>query len=115
MWLLDVNMPRQLKGLLAELGIPAETANDRGWGTLVNGKLLEAAAASGFDCLLTRDRLFGDSVIRSQKRYPTFSIVLVTLPQVRASQFLNSFKEAWDKEPIVPMPGKTCSWPRGLA
>ncbi len=68
MWLLDVNMPRQLKGLLAELGIPAETTNDRGWGALVNGKLLEAAAASGYDCLLARDRLFGESVIGSLKR-----------------------------------------------
>jgi len=61
MWLLDVNMPRQLKGLLAELGITAETANAQGWGTLVNGELLEAAASSGFECLLTRDRLFGQS------------------------------------------------------
>ena len=48
MWLLDVNMPRQLKGLLAELGITAETANAQGWGTLVNGELLEAAASSRF-------------------------------------------------------------------
>ena len=47
MWLLDVNMPRQLKPLLAELGITAETANARGWGTLVNGDLLEAAATAG--------------------------------------------------------------------
>jgi hypothetical protein len=61
MWLLDVNMPRQLKALLADLGITADTANDRGWGTLVNGDLLEAAAAAGFKCLLTRDRLFGQS------------------------------------------------------
>ena len=58
-------MPRQLKGLLAELGIPTETANARGWGTLDNGELLEAAAVSGFNCLLTRDRLFGESVARS--------------------------------------------------
>jgi hypothetical protein len=50
MWLLDVNMPRQLKGLLSELGVSAETANDRGWGTLVNGELLKTAAISGFDC-----------------------------------------------------------------
>ena len=48
MWLLDVNMPRQLKALLSELGIPSETANAQGWGTLVNGELLEAAAALAF-------------------------------------------------------------------
>ena len=70
MWLLDVNMPRQLKAVLADLGITAETANARGWGTLVNGELLEAAAASGFDCLLTRDRLFGESVAKNLKRCP---------------------------------------------
>jgi hypothetical protein len=113
MWLLDVNMPRQLKGLLAELGISAETANDRGWGTLVNGKLLDAAANSGFDCLLTRDRLFGQTATGSLKRYPFFSIVHVMLPQVRATQFLSSFRSAWEKEPITPISGETCSWPRG--
>lgn len=115
MWLLDVNMPRQLKGLLAELGIPVETANAQGWGTLVNGELLEAAAASGFDCLLTRDRLFGESVARSLKRYPTFSIVLVMLPQARASQFLASFRAAWEIEPIAPPPGEILSRPYGCA
>jgi hypothetical protein len=94
MWLLDVNVPRQLKGLLAEVGISAETANDRGWGTLINGRLLDAAANAGFDCLLTRDRLFGKSAGKTLKRYPHFAIVLVTLPQVRASQFLASFKSA---------------------
>ena len=111
MWLLDVNMPRQLKGLLAEFGIPADTAIARGWGTLVNGELLEAAAASGFDCLLTRDRLFGDSVARNLKRNPTFSIVLVMLPQVRAPQFLASFRAAWEIDPIAPAPGRVHSWP----
>ena len=111
MWLLDVNMPRQLRGLLGTLGIPAETANTRGWGTLVNGDLLEAAAASGFTCLLTRDRLFGESVARNLRRYPNFSIVLVLLPQVRASQFLASFKAAWEKGQITPTPGQVQSWP----
>jgi len=111
MWLLDVNMPRQLKGLLAELGITSETANTQGWGTLVNGKLLEAAAASGFECLLTRDRLFGQSASRLLRRYPNFSIVLVLIPQVGAPQFLASFRAAWDKSPIAPTPGQVQSWP----
>jgi hypothetical protein len=111
MWLLDVNKPRQLRGLLAELGINAETANARGWGTLVNGRLLEAAAESGFECLLTRDRLFGKSVSRNLKRHPTFSIVVVMLPQVRASQFLASFRAAWETAPIAPVPGQVITWP----
>ncbi len=105
MWLLDVNMPRQLKGLLAELGIPAETATERGWGTLVNGELLKAAADSGFSCLLTRDRLFGETAGRHLKDHPVFSVVIITLPQVRASQFLPPFREAWTKMPITPVPG----------
>jgi hypothetical protein len=88
MWLLDVNMPRQLKLLLDELGIPADTANARGWGTLANGDLLEAAASCGFNCLLTRDRLFGESVAVVLKRYPTFSIVHLTIPLARASHSL---------------------------
>jgi hypothetical protein len=111
MWLLDVNMPQQLVGLLAEFGISAQAANARGWGTLINGELLEAAAASGFDCLLTRDRLFEQSVAKNFKRYPRFSIVVVTLPQVRASQFLDSFRTAWENNPIEPAPGQAQSWP----
>ncbi len=111
MWLLDVNMPRQLQGLLAELGILAETAISRGWGTLVNGDLLEAAAASGFTCLLTRDRLFGESVASIWARHPAFSLVIVKLPQARAAHFLASFRAAWGKSPITPIPGQIQTWP----
>jgi hypothetical protein len=111
MWLLDVNMPRQLTKLLAGLGIASDTANARGWGTLVNGELLEAAANSGFNCLLTRDRLFGESAGLKISRYPDFSIVIVRLPQVRASQFLASFETAWRKNPISPIPGQAILWP----
>ncbi len=111
MWLLDVNMPRQLQGLLAELGISAETAVSRGWGTLVNGDLLEAAAASGFTSLLTRDRLFGESVARILAQHPAFSLVIITLPQARAAHFLASFRAAWGKNPIRPNPGQIQIWP----
>jgi hypothetical protein len=111
MWLLDVNMPRQLKETLAGLGIASETANAQGWGTLINGQLLKAAATSGFNCMLTRDRLFGESAGKNLKRYSYFSIVIVTLPQVRASQFISSFMAAWEKEPISPVPGQIRSWP----
>ena len=107
MWLLDVNMPRQLKGLLAELHISAETATERGWGTLVNGELLQATVNSGFSCLLTRDRLFGEAAAKDLKDYPLFFIVIITLPQVRASQFLSSFREAWGKKCFAWHP-RTC-------
>jgi hypothetical protein len=111
MWLLDVNMPRQLKGLLAELGFRADSASARGWGTLTNGDLLQEAAAAGFTCLLTRDQLFGESAARTLKLYPAFSIVLVVLPQVRAPRFLDAFRAAWGKQPIVPSPGQVLLWP----
>ncbi len=111
MWLLDVNMPRQLTGLLAELGISAETAAARGWGTLLNGDLLEAAVESGFSYLLTRDKLFGESVAGSLARYPSFSLVIVTLPRARAALFLASFRAAWEKNSIKPTPGHIQSWP----
>jgi len=50
MWLLDVNVPRQIVPVLAEFGIEAETADSRGWNVLTNGKLLEAASRAGFRC-----------------------------------------------------------------
>jgi len=44
MWLLDVNVPRQIAPVLREFGIEAETAESRGWNVLTNGKL----SGSGF-------------------------------------------------------------------
>jgi hypothetical protein len=51
MWLLDVNLPRKISGLLGELGIEAHCAGDRGWEGLTNGALVEAAEQSGFRCI----------------------------------------------------------------
>jgi hypothetical protein len=65
MWLLDANMDVHLASVLEELGIICETAAHRRWKALSNGQLVAAAVASGFDCLLTRDRLFGDSASRA--------------------------------------------------
>ena len=106
MWLLDVDMPRQLVVPLESQGIKTDTAVARGWGNLSNGVLLEAAAAAGFRSLLTRDRLFGESASRALKRFPEFSVVLVTLPQLRAQRFLEAFQAAWSAAPIVPAPGE---------
>jgi hypothetical protein len=43
MWLLDVNLPKKVGGLLGEFGIEAHCADDRGWGHLTNGALVGAA------------------------------------------------------------------------
>ena len=111
MWLLDVNMPRQVLGLLAELQIQAVSAEDRGWGALTNGSLVEAAVANGFICLLTRDRLFGESASRALKRFPRFSVVLIEIPQVRGREFAARFRDEWMKRPVLPVPGALISWP----
>jgi hypothetical protein len=48
MWLLDLNMPKQVRELLGEFGIVAHAADDWGWGGLTNGALVEAASQAGF-------------------------------------------------------------------
>lgn len=111
MWLLDVNMPRRLTSLLKELGIESATAQSRGWDSISNGKLLEAAADAGFSCLLTRDQLFGESSSRSLKCFPEFAIVLVTLPQLREQAFLDAFRKAWHTRQVRPIPGQITFWP----
>ena len=111
MWLLDVNTPKPLIDVLSEFGIKADTATARGWATLTNGRLVEAAAADGFWCLLTRDRLFGESASQAVKRFQDFAVVLITLSQMKAPQFVESFKIAWKQRPIDPKRGKLISWP----
>jgi|HubBroStandDraft_2_1064218.scaffolds.fasta_scaffold1438133_2 predicted nuclease of predicted toxin-antitoxin system len=64
MWLLDKNVPIQLVGLLADVGIDAVLADAKGWGALKNGELVAAAATDGISCILTRDRLFAESAGR---------------------------------------------------
>jgi hypothetical protein len=51
--LLDEQLPR---ALARELGSGVETVQDRGWAGLKNGDLLKAAAAAGFEVLITMDR-----------------------------------------------------------
>ena len=68
MWLLDANMDVHLASVLTGLGIECDTAGNRGWKALSNGDLVKAAVDAGFRCLLTRDRLFGESASRARKR-----------------------------------------------
>jgi hypothetical protein len=70
MWLLDANMDVHLVAVLGEFGIRCDTAANRGWKALSNGDLVAAAVAAGFHCLLTRDRLFGESASRALKSLP---------------------------------------------
>ena len=111
MWLLDANLPVQLVALLGELGIEADSAVARGWNTLSNGSLVSAAVEAKFSALLTRDRLFGQPAAQVLKVHGEFGIVRVTLPQLRASQFLAAFRAAWQTARIIPAPGRMIEWP----
>lgn len=111
MWLLDVNLPKKVGGLLGEFGIEAHCAGDRGWGGLTNGALVEKAHRAGFRCVLTRDRLFSESAARALKRFPEFCVVLVTIPQLRGPEFLQQFQNEWARSPIQPVPGQLLRWP----
>lgn len=111
MWLLNVNIPKKVGSLLGELGIEAHSADDRGWGGLTNGALVEVAIQAGFRCILTRDRLFSESAARTLKRFPEFCVVLVTIPQLRGIEFLEQFRNAWDRSPIRLVAGQLLRWP----
>lgn len=67
--------------------------------------------ATNFTALLTRDRLFGEWAAQALKVHPEFGIVRVTLPQLRASQFLAAFRAAWQTAQIMPAPGRMIEWP----
>ena len=111
MWLLDANVPKKLVAVLGQFGIAAETAESRGWKNLTNGELVEAAAAEGFSCVLTRDRLFAESAARVLRRFSQFCVVLITLPQLRGAQFLEQFRQTFEKSPMRPEPGTLVRWP----
>ena len=111
MWLLDANLDVHLVGLLRGYEIDCDTAENRGWKALGNGDLVAAAAQNGFDSLLTRDQLFAESASRIWRLHPEFGIVVVTLPQLPSSRYLEAFAQAWAVQPIRPLPGKIVNWP----
>jgi hypothetical protein len=111
MWLLDANMDVHLVDSLSQFDIASDTAKNRGWKALSNGQLVTAARGNGFDCLLTRDRLFGESASRGLHVHPTAAVVLVMLPQQRWPEYRRSFLDAWTSSPIQPKAGCLIEWP----
>jgi hypothetical protein len=81
MWLLDANMNVHLVSVPTSLGLSCDTAGNRGWRALSNGDLVKVAVDAGFLCMLTRDRLFGESASRALKLFPRFAVVVVNIPQ----------------------------------
>jgi hypothetical protein len=111
MWLLDANMPLQVRGVLHEFGVVAESAEYRGWKALKNGELVAAAVAAGFTCILTRDRSFSESAAKNLNHYPDFGVVLVTIAQMRGPEFIAEFQRAWAESPIRPIGGTVVPGP----
>ena len=111
MWLLDVNLPTALTGLLHSFGIVTETTAARGWRELTNGELAQAASHGGFSALLTRDRGFGTTAGGMLATVPDLAIVIVTLPQAREAAYLSAFDAAWRRRPIRPVAGAIIEWP----
>ena len=71
--LLDHCVPRGLRQALA--GCDVATAYQRGWSTLKNGALLQAAEGDGFDVLVTSDKN-----LRYQQNLANRRIAIVELP-----------------------------------
>ena len=69
MLLLDHNLPHQLRELLADFGIEAETARYRGWAELRNGELTLTSYQAGFRPILTRDVGFATSASKSIAKF----------------------------------------------
>ncbi|OFZ82835.1 MAG: hypothetical protein A2583_01540 [Bdellovibrionales bacterium RIFOXYD1_FULL_53_11] len=111
MWLLDNNIPRKIHEFLKVQGIPNETASFRGWQSLRNGELVEAAAHAGFRCIVTQDVEFEKSAAKNLQRFPDMAIVLIRIRQLPGRLFVELFQEAWKQSPISPNPGKASDWP----
>jgi len=111
MWLLDANLDIHLVELLQRFGIDCDTAQNRGWKALRNGDLVAIAFQSGFNTLLTRDRLFAESASRAWRNFPSLCIVVVSIPQLPSGHYLKAFADAWAVCPIQPETGRILVWP----
>lgn len=111
MWLLDVNLPNGVIGLLKGYGIGCDTTIARGWRDLGNGALASVASKAGFKAILTRDRLFGESAAKSLYSFPELSVVIIRIFQSKQSSYLKEFEAGWKVKPITPIPGMVVEWP----
>ena len=114
MWLLDVNLPNGLAGLLHGYGISCDTAARRDWRDRTNGAPADAAFREGFRVILTRDRLFGTSARRALAALPEFAIVVLTLPQAREKEYLADCACVSAAASVALPRTATFSWTRSL-
>ncbi len=111
MWLLDHNLPVQLKAAILSLKIDCDTTRARGWDKLQNGELVSASFSAGFRCILTRDVRFAKDAEKALKTYPDMAVVLMRLSQRRSTEYVQSFLTAWKSKPFTPKPGQMQIWP----
>jgi len=104
MWLPDANMDVHLVSVLAGFNISCDTARKREWQALSKGDLVNAAVAAGFCCLLTRDRLFGESASRVLKMFPQFGVVVVDVPQRPWPLYREQFLALWNNAQSSQLP-----------
>jgi len=79
--------------------------------TLSNGDLVKVAVDAGFRCMLTRDRLFGESASRALKSFPEFAVVVLNIAQRRWPEYRDQFVARWTERPIEPVAGRLIHWP----
>lgn len=106
-----MNVPAKVGAFLSRRGIVCARTDRQGWTHLKNSELVEAAVQQGFQCLLTRDKMFGESATRSLKGHTGFAVVLLSLRQAREPEYLAEFEKQSDKSVIQPIPGKMIIWP----
>jgi hypothetical protein len=111
MWLLDHNLPVQLKLAILNLKIDCDTTRARDWDRVQNGELVATSFAAGFRCILTRDVRFANEAEKALKSHPTMAVILIRLQQRRSSEYVQAFLNAWKVTPITPKPGQMQIWP----
>ncbi len=111
MWLLDEGLPVPLHKILQSLGLNVETVEFRKWKGLRNGKLVEVAAAAGFACILTKDKLFAQDAKKALTVHSQVAIVLVLLSQAPRDKYIKNFEMKWKARKIEPVPGQVIEWP----
>src|SRR5688572_21998392 len=95
MWLLDHNLPAQLKPVLTRLGIQCATTFEHQWHELKNGELVATSYARGFRCILTRDVRFAESAAHALGSFPAMAVILLRLPQNRGKIYASNFEAEW--------------------
>lgn len=79
--LFDQGTPVPLRGFLPRHEVA--TAYERGWSTLKNGELLEAAEREGFDVLVTTDSNLRDQQNLSDRRIAVVCLLSTSWPRIQ--------------------------------